>query len=62
MAVLNEITDQQARQSSLNTLSRVWDACSNMERYVQYGFTPAERHQLFGQENWGQFVPADFNS
>ncbi|EHE6278721.1 HNH endonuclease, partial [Salmonella enterica] len=48
--------------SSLNTLSRVWDACSNMERYVQYGFTPAERHQLFGQENWGQFVPTDFNS
>ncbi|MFQ6284724.1 DUF262 domain-containing protein [Yersinia enterocolitica] len=62
MAVLNEITDQQDRQSSLNTLSRVWDACSNMERYVQYGFTPAERHQLFGQEDWGQFVPAEFNS
>ncbi|MDM3367779.1 DUF262 domain-containing HNH endonuclease family protein [Citrobacter sp. Cb008] len=62
MAVLNEITDQQDRQNSLNTLSRVWDACSNMGRYVQYGFTPAERHQLFGQENWGQFVPADFNS
>ncbi|MGV2395266.1 DUF262 domain-containing protein [Klebsiella aerogenes] len=62
MAVLNEITDLQDRQSSLNTLSRVWDACSNMERYVQYGFTPAERHQLFGLENWGRFVPADFNS
>ncbi|EPT7318130.1 TPA: DUF262 domain-containing protein [Klebsiella pneumoniae] len=62
MAALNKITDQQDRQSSLNTLSRVWDACSNMERYVQYGFTPAERHRLFGQENWGQFVPADFNS
>ncbi|WP_273960866.1 DUF262 domain-containing protein [Enterobacter kobei] len=62
MSVLNEITDLQDRQSSLSTLSRVWDACSNMERYVQYGFTPAERHQLFGQENWGKFVPADFNS
>jgi len=62
MAALNKITDQQDRQSSLNTLSRVWDACSNMERYVQYGFTPAERHRLFGQGNWGQFVPADFHS
>lgn len=62
MAALNKITDQQDRQSSLSTLSRVWDACSNMERYVQYGFTPAERHRLFGKENWGQFVPADFNS
>lgn len=62
MAALNKITDKQDRQSSLSTLSRVWDACSNMERYVQYGFTPTERHQLFGQENWGKFVPADFNS
>ncbi|WP_145592243.1 DUF262 domain-containing protein [Yersinia bercovieri] len=62
MAALNKITDQQDRQSSLSTLSRVWDACSNMERYVQYGFTSAERHRLFGQENWGQFVPADFHS
>jgi len=62
MAALNKITDQQDRQSSLSTLSRVWDACSNMERYVQYGFTPTERHQLFGQENWGEFVPTDFNS
>lgn len=62
MAALNKITDQQDRQSSLSTLSRVWDACSNMERYVQYGFTPTERHQLFGQENWGEFVPTNFNS
>ncbi|MEH8786124.1 DUF262 domain-containing protein, partial [Klebsiella pneumoniae] len=62
IAVLNQITGPQERQSSLNTLSRVWDACANMERYVQYGFTPDERHRLFGQKNWGQFVPADFKS
>ena len=62
MAVLNQITDPQERQSSHNTLSRVWDACANMERYIQYGFTPDERHRLFGQKNWGQFVPADFKS
>ncbi|HEB4939278.1 TPA: DUF262 domain-containing protein [Klebsiella quasipneumoniae] len=62
MAVLNQITDPQERQSSLNTLSRVWDACANMERYIQYGFTQDERHRLFGQKNWGQFVPADFKS
>ncbi len=62
MAVLNQITDPQERQSSLNTLSRVWDACANMERYIQYGFTPDERHSLFGKKNWGLFVPSDFNS
>ncbi|CND44844.1 DUF262 domain-containing protein [Yersinia intermedia] len=62
IAALNQITAPQERQSSLSTLSRVWDTCANMERYVQYGFTPDERHRLFGQENWGQFMPADFNS
>ncbi|ENS0171321.1 DUF262 domain-containing HNH endonuclease family protein [Citrobacter sp. Cpo085] len=62
MTVLNQITDPQERQSSLSTLSRVWDTCANMERYVQYGFTPDERHRLFGQKNWGLFVPSDFNS
>ncbi|CAI1209573.1 DUF262 domain-containing protein [Serratia fonticola] len=62
MAVLNQITDPLERQSSLSTLSRVWDACANMERYVQYGFTPDERHRLFGKKNWGQFVPTEFNS
>ncbi|MDU5425564.1 DUF262 domain-containing protein [Kluyvera cryocrescens] len=62
MAVLNQITDPQERQNSLNTLSRVWDACANMERYIQYGFTPDERHSLFGKKNWGLFVPSDFDS
>ncbi len=45
----------------MNTLSLVWDACANMERYVQYGFSPDTRHRLFGQKDWGQFVPADFD-
>lgn len=61
MSVLNGIEDEPARQRSLNTLGRVWEACSNMERYVQYGFTPDERHRLFGQNHWGSFVPADFH-
>lgn len=61
MSVLNNIEDEPARQRSLNTLSRVWEACSNMERYVQYGFTPDERHRLFGQNHWGSFVPANFH-
>ncbi|ATG73991.1 hypothetical protein AN401_09105 [Zobellella denitrificans] len=61
MSVLNDIEDEPARQCSLNTLGRVWEACSNMERYVQYGFTPDERHRLFGQNHWGSFVPADFH-
>ncbi|MFP3554939.1 DUF262 domain-containing protein [Paraburkholderia sp. SIMBA_049] len=61
MNTLHEISDSELREQSLNAMALVWDACSNMERYVQYGFTPAERHRVFGQNNWGNFTPANFN-
>lgn len=28
--------------------NRIWEACSDMERYVQYGFSPSQRDHLFG--------------
>tara|TARA_R110001599_G_scaffold337213_3_gene555438 strand:- start:11943 stop:13982 length:2040 start_codon:yes stop_codon:yes gene_type:complete len=61
MSVLNGISDPQDKDSSLKTLNLVWDACANMERYVQYGFTPEHRHRLFGKHDWGQFTAADFS-
>ncbi|MCR4451054.1 DUF262 domain-containing HNH endonuclease family protein [Aeromonas caviae] len=60
MATLNKIPEDETRRQSLHVLTRVWDACANMERYIQYGFTPEERHRLFGEKDWGQFVPQDF--
>ena len=61
LETLNQIDDVETRRQSMYVLTRVWDACANMERYVQYGFTPGERHALFGKNDWGQFVPKDFN-
>ncbi|WP_284447684.1 DUF262 domain-containing protein [Fluviibacter phosphoraccumulans] len=60
METLNQIRDEEIRRQSIHVLTRVWDACANMERYIQYGFTSDERHRLFGKENWGKFVPKDF--
>ncbi|KMJ54540.1 hypothetical protein ACG97_01930 [Vogesella sp. EB] len=60
METLNRIPEEETRRQSIHVLTRVWDACANMERYIQYGFTPDERHRLFGQKDWGQFVPRDF--
>ncbi|WP_096739398.1 DUF262 domain-containing protein [Pseudoalteromonas atlantica] len=57
MSVLNEITDPDEREQSIQLLSKVWDATANMERYVQYGFSPEERHNIFGKDDWGQFTP-----
>ncbi|EML6562707.1 TPA: DUF262 domain-containing protein [Enterobacter hormaechei subsp. steigerwaltii] len=60
METLNQIPEEEHRRQSIHILTRVWDACANMERYIQYGFTPQERHRLFGESDWGQFVPRDF--
>jgi len=60
MAVLNGIENRTERQESVNALQKVWEACANMERYVQYGFLPAERHKLFGEDEWGQFEVESF--
>ncbi|MFS1161633.1 DUF262 domain-containing protein [Aeromonas salmonicida] len=60
METLNKIPEDDTRHYSIYALTKVWDACANMERYIQYGFTPDERHRLFGEKDWGQFVPRDF--
>lgn len=60
MSVVNDIEDSGDRQASINALEKVWEACANMERYIQYGFTPQERHKLFGKNDWGQFKIEDF--
>lgn len=51
----------QGCQQSQNCLHAVWEACANMERYVQMGFTPDERSHIFGEKDWGLFEPANFD-
>jgi len=60
MKVLNEIENDDEKEASIHALQRVWEACANMERYVQYGFSPEERHCLFGKNDWGTFSINDF--
>lgn len=52
----------QGCEQSQNCLHAVWEACANMERYVQMGFTPGQRNNIFGSNNWGQFKLADFDA
>ena len=41
--------------------NKVWEACSDMERYVQYGFNTSERDAIFHKGNWNQLCVADFD-
>lgn len=52
----------QGCEQSQNCLHAVWEACANMERYVQMGFTPGQRGSIFGDKDWGQFELADFDA
>ncbi|MBB4119820.1 hypothetical protein GGR32_002126 [Mesonia hippocampi] len=36
------------------TFNQVWEACSDMERYVQYGFTTSQRDKIFTYNNWNK--------
>lgn len=62
MSVMNEIEDEGEKQDSLAVLNDVWEACSSMERYAQYGFEVDTRHLVFGQNDWGKFEPSDFST
>lgn len=37
----------------------IWEATSNMEKYVQYGFSVAQRDELFGKSDWNNLVCKD---
>lgn len=47
-------------ERSRHCLHVAWEACANMERYVQMGFTPAQRDAIFGEGDWGRFQPTSF--
>jgi hypothetical protein len=38
----------------------IWEACANMDNYVQYGFSVEERKTIFG-DNWNEFKATDFS-
>lgn len=60
MSLLSKINNKAKKQQSINALHKVWEACANMERYVQYGFSPTERHEIFGKRDWGRFEKKSF--
>ena len=40
--------------------NKIWEACANMDKYVQYGFNSTERTHIFGK-NWNDFSKQNFN-
>jgi len=49
--LLNELNDD---KKSTTLFNQIWEVCSNMEQYVQYGFDTTQRENLFGSK-WNEF-------
>ncbi|MED7818503.1 MULTISPECIES: DUF262 domain-containing protein [unclassified Francisella] len=47
-------------EANRKVFAKIWDACSDMSRYVQYGFSPDERKHVFG-DNWGELELKSFD-
>ena len=44
------------------TFNKIWEACANMDRYVQYGFSVDERNAIFGSEKWDDLKYDNFEN
>ena len=55
--LLGLLPDEDSRGRSV--ISEVWNACQRLDKYVQIGFKPEVREQLFSS-NWNQFIPTNF--
>lgn len=51
MKEFNRLQEEEANRNKA-AFNQIWEACSNMEKYVQYGFTKDQRHILFGRNDW----------
>jgi hypothetical protein len=59
--LMDALRDDREHERSRHCLSVVWEACANMERYVQMGFSPKQRDALFQRGDWGQLLVSDFS-
>ncbi len=57
MEALGEDADAARSRHCLHT---VWEACANMERYVQMGFDTGPRDAIFGKGDWGKLQVSGF--
>lgn len=45
----------------VNCFNMIWEACANMEKYVQFGFKTEHRHIVFGKNDWNELSVLSFD-
>jgi len=59
LELLNHL-EWEEKELALSVFNLIWEACSNMEKYLQYGFTVNQRDAVFGKDDWNTIQPVDF--
>lgn len=54
-----KFTSRLSKPEDKITFAKIWDACANMDKYVQYGFNPTERSSIFS-DSWDKFQARGF--
>lgn len=58
----NTIPDKLERNKNETCVHIVWEACSNMEKYVQFGFSTAVRKEIFPNDGSSNLLVNNFDS
>ena len=61
LELLEDPAKPEESKQNQHCLHTVWEACANMERYVQMGFTVSQRAAIFGDKDWGSFKAVNFH-
>jgi len=61
MDALDRHCPQKEREANRRCIHAVWEACMEMERYLQMGFSLPARNRLFGKEDWSTLQVANFD-
>ncbi|WP_299184943.1 DUF262 domain-containing HNH endonuclease family protein [uncultured Psychrobacter sp.] len=56
----DDSTDTERTQHCKSLLNLIWNTCSRMDKYVQYGFTTDLRKKVFSLD-WAHFEPKEFS-
>lgn len=62
LELLEDPAKPKESKQNQHCLHTVWEACANMERYVQMGFTVSQRAAIFGDKDWGSFKTDNFEA
>lgn len=61
MDVLDRHCPKEEREANQRCIHAVWEACMEMERYLQMGFSIHVRNRLFGKDDWSTLQVEGFD-